>query len=217
MTEKLLKVGDYVELRMIAQGGIETNYDEIPSSRIIAFEEDNSLVISMPMVGGISSPIEVGDRFELKFVASQGSYECKAEVIEDNGYGMGSGYILRLLSELNKDRKRKYFRLDKIIPMKYSICDGNYSNEQIEASGFNISGGGMRFSSETNLERNEMISISILLDDFDEQETQLKGRIIYTEKAENDIGKYEHRVEFMDVDYETKEKLVKFCFREACR
>lgn len=217
MAEKLLKVGDYVELRQVSP--VQNAYydDGVPSCRITELNDENAITISMPMINGISSPIEIGDRFEVTFVASQGSYECKAQVTEDNGYGMGSGYELKLLSEINKNRKRKFFRLDKIIPMEYSIRDGNVLKDKIPATGFNISGGGMRFSSEINLERDDIILISILLDDYDEHETELTGRVIYTEKSENDSSRFEHRVEFVDVDFETKEKLVRFCFREACK
>ena len=101
---------------------------------------------------------------------------------------------------------------------------------------FNLSGGGVRFSSGTDIERGRIIQMNLLIGNRSGtsvgtgSETQMQktnaskeedegvivsGRVIYTDNVGDEDAVYEHRVEFTDIHPDTRERIIRYCFDEA--
>ncbi len=218
MTEGLYKTGDYVELRLLSgRKGIPGGENSLVSESIITQTgADNEIRIAMPTQRGQASPIEDGEVYELRFIASSGSFACRAQVVDDLDAEIGNGFELKLISELTKDCKRMFYRLDKVIPVSYSIVEDEHTGQMLGGTCFNLSAGGVRFSSGTDIERGRKILMNLMLDGENEVIT-VSGRVIYTDNVGQEDAVYEHRVEFTDINPDTKERIVRYCFDEACK
>lgn len=217
MPEELYKTGDYVELRLLSgrKGNPSAETSVVSESIITGTLPGNVLRITIPTQRGRSCPVEEGEVYELRFIASSGSFSCRAEVIDDPELEYGSGFALQLISELSKDSKRLFYRLEKVIPLMYSIGEEE-SGQMLGGTCFNISAGGVRFSSGTDIERGRIIRMTLMISDDDNGIT-IPGRVIYTDNVGLEDAVYEHRVEFCDISPDIKERIVRYCFDEACK
>jgi len=232
MAESLFKTGDYVELKPCGENGLSANAGSKESyeSVVTNVGRDNTVTVSLPRIGNQTVPLEEGEEYLLRFIVSSGSYECRGVVEDDSSSPLGSGYVIRLLSELTRDRKRMFFRLDKVIPVLYSLQgkeseeDNREETEEEEekqeekqkGTCFNISAGGLRFASNTDIERGENIKIYIPFGDTG-REICVTGSVIYTDNVDRENAGFEHRVRFADIDFDTAESLARYCFDEACK
>ena len=218
MTEALYKSGDYVELKLLSgRKGIPVGENSVLSESIITKTgPDNEIWIAMPTHNGQASPIEDGEVYELRFIASSGSFACMAEVVDDLDAEMGNYFELKLISELAKDSKRMFYRLDKVIPVMYSIGEEEGAGQMLGGTCFNLSAGGVRFSSGTDIERGRIIRMNLMLG-AENEDVIVTGKVIYTDNVGFEDAVYEHRVEFTDISADTKERIVRYCFDEACK
>ena len=190
-------------------------------------------------------PLEVGGRFESRFITSNGIYVCKVEVT--NRFKQENMYFLavKLISELVRDQRRQYFRLEKIRPLSYhklieeekkilvALATNKFDSdverrnmmvrlktiepEETPGSMANISGGGLKFHSDQELAKGDFIRISLLLDDSDPVPYDLFAKVIYSESLPDRELKNSHRVEFINMPKEVREKIVRYIFNEERR
>lgn len=218
MTEALYKTGDYVELKLLSgRKGKESGETSVISESIITRTDAENLIrIAMPTQRGQASPLEEGEVYELRFIASSGSFACRATVVDDMDAELGNGFELKLVSELTKDSKRMFYRLDKVIPIMYTIGEDEASGQMLGGTCFNLSAGGIRFSSGTDIERGRIIRMNLILGG-EKDDLIVSGRVIYTDNVGLEDAVYEHRVEFTDISADTKERIVRYCFDETCK
>ena len=218
MTEAFYKAGDYVELKLLSgrKGKESTETSVISESIITRTDAENLIRIAMPTQRGQASPLEEGEVYELRFIASSGSFACRATVVDDMDAGIGNGFELKLISELTKDCKRMFYRLDKVIPIMYTIAEDENTGQMLGGTCFNLSAGGVRFSSGTDIERGRTIRMNLMLDG-EKEDLIVSGRVIYTDNVGLEDAVYEHRVEFTDISADTKERIVRYCFDETCK
>ena len=218
MTEAFYKTGDYVELKLLSgrKGKESTETSVISESIITRTDAENLIRIAMPTQRGQASPLEEGEVYELRFIASSGSFECRATVVDDMDAGIGNGFELKLISELTKDCKRMFYRLDKVIPIMYTIAEDENTGQMLGGTCFNLSAGGVRFSSGTDIERGRTIRMNLMLGG-EKEDLIVSGRVIYTDNVGLEDAVYEHRVEFTDISADTKERIVRYCFDETCK
>jgi c-di-GMP-binding flagellar brake protein YcgR len=218
MTEGPYKTGDYVELKLLSgqkgDGSVESNM--ISESIITRTGSDNVIWISMPTHQGQVNPLEDNEVYEIRFIASAGSFACRARVVDDSTAESGNEFELKLISELMRDCKRMFYRLDKIIPVMYSLREDEGSGHMLGGTCFNLSGGGVRFSSGTDIERGRFILMNLMLGG-DKNGISVPGRVIYTDNVEPEEAVYEHRVEFTDISPDVREKIIRYCFDEASK
>lgn len=218
MTEAFYKTGDYVELKLLSgrKGKESTETSVISESIITRTDAENLIRIAMPTQRGQASPLEEGEVYELRFIASSGSFACRATVVDDMDAGIGNGFELKLISELTKDCKRMFYRLDKVIPVMYTIAEDENTGQMLGGTCFNLSAGGVRFSSGTDIERGRTIRMNLMLGG-EKEDLIVSGRVIYTDNVGLEDAVYEHRVEFTDISADTKERIVRYCFDETCK
>lgn len=242
MIGKILNVGDRVEMKRYSLGENPADKPRLYNSQLIDITSDTKLNISVPLEGGRIVPLEVGGRYELRFITTTGMYICKAEITNRCKQGNIYYLVMLILSELHKDQRRKYFRLDKIRPLAYhllteeedkllSLINENRFRDEFEHRSVvnrlrdiraeendgtlsNISAGGIKFHSDEILNPGDIIRISLLLDESDTEPLDLFARIIASEHAMNRNMNNEHRIEFVNINRDTREKIVKYVFSE---
>lgn len=214
MTDRLYKTGDFVELKLLSgRSGVSTgDVSYISESIITRTVSESEIRIAMPTQNGQLFPIEEGETYEIRFIASSGSFACRARVIDEDETDKGNGFGLKLISEITKDCKRMFYRLDKVIPVMYSLREDENA-PMLSGTCFNLSGGGIRFSSGTDIERGRIILMNLKLGG--EEGTIVNGRVIYTDNVGAEDAVYEHRVAFTDIHPDTRERIIRYCFDEA--
>ena len=218
MTNALYKRGDDVEHKLLYERKSKYSGEKsvISESIITRTDAENLIRIAMPTQRGQASPLEEGEVYELRFIASSGSFACRATVVDDMDAELGNGFELKLVSELTKDSKRMFYRLDKVIPLMYTIGEDEASGQMLGGTCFNLSAGGVRFSSGTDIERGRIIRMNLMLGG-EKDDLIVSGRVIYTDNVGLEDAVYEHRVEFTDISADTKERIVRYCFDETCK
>jgi c-di-GMP-binding flagellar brake protein YcgR len=233
MISKVLGVGNKIELtRSAAAENIEdARHKRTFISQILDIIDEEKMKIGMPMEQGKVIPLPINARLDACFYTEHGLYQCRLTVTDR--YKEGSIFILvvELLSDLKKYQRRQYFRLGCVIDIKYrkifeeeveEYAENN--NMVIEADDFvdgtalDISGGGIRFVSGEQLEKDKEIFIVLEITYEEQVKTYgLLGRVVVSYETKNHDGLYEHRVEFTNMQGGVRESLIKYIFEEERR
>ncbi len=230
MLSKYVCPGDKIELQAVnkiqlADGtyGTKTYISEVHD----ILGEDN-LEILMPMEKTKLILLPVDGEYDLCFYTKAGLFQCYARIIDR--YKSENIYILalELTSNLRKHQRREYYRFSCVLEMNTRVL----KEEEVEAIGKNleflvpslplkrsivvdISGGGLRFISKQPYEVGSMIYCKYtLVVDEQVKEYNLVGRVLYSGKLENRADEYEHRVQYVGIDNQTREEIIKYIFDE---
>lgn len=233
MVNRLITEGNKIDFRDIL---IQTQEKDGVSakeyaSQVLDIEENGNLRVLMPIVHGRLIPLSKGKKYEACFYTAKGLYQGDAVIIDrfktDNIYTME----IELVSDLIKYQRRQYYRLEKILPMQYTLisqeefdfitANSSFPERLMELpeyySGYtaDISGGGLRFTGKVQAERGVRIIVVF--------EIKLKGKaikyilpatVIMSFELPDNPGRFEHRVEFNGISNEYRELLIKYIFEE---
>lgn len=196
-------------------------------SQVYDILEDEQIKIAMPMVEGKVIPLPLHGRYNLCFYTPGGLYQAKA-VITDR-YKEDGLYILivELASELKKFQRRQYFRLEYAMDIKFrAVTEDEFaaaiSSEaemkylstfgMLDGISLDISGGGIRFTSREEVDKDSNIIISINIGITEEDIIGIAANIISAGKVLNRDKIYEYRAEFVGMKNSEREKLIRFIF-----
>ena len=230
MLSKFISPGDRIEMQVIGRNE-ETPEGEkkIYKSNVIAIMSEDTLEISMPMEQSKLILLPVDGEYDLVFYGTSGLYQCFARIIDR--YKSNNVYILmiELTSNLRKYQRREYYRFSCALEM----CARNLEEDEIQAiekrlpyaltSGLplkqsvivDISGGGLRFVSSQMYETGNLLYCSYSLIKGNElKEYEVIGKVLSAKELENKPGFFEHRVQYYDMDKDTREEIIKYIFEE---
>lgn len=231
MLSKFIKAGDKLELQAVVHGIGETadsrgrNY----KSTVYDILSGDTLEITMPMEKTKLILLPVDEEYDLVFFGEAGLFQCFARIIDR--YKSSNVYILvvELTSNLRKYQRREYYRFSCALEM----CARNLEEEEIQAIEsrlpyaltpglplkqsviVDISGGGLRFISSQKYEPGSMLYISYhLIKNGERKRYEVIGKVLSVRQIENRPGMWEHRVQYYDMDVETREEIIKYIFEE---
>lgn len=229
----IFKVGNKVDLRVVKReqtsNATERNYRTY-KSKIYDILEDNKLKLAMPIEGGnvILFPLE--QEFEIFFYTTNGLYQSKGKVIDRLKENNIFVLVIELTAPVEKNQRREYFRYSCTIDIKYDIVSEYESTlilqEEIEdARGkkivwkkgiiVDISGGGIRFTSDEEFTRNSYVLCRFtLIINNRMKEFCTVTKIISSQKIENRNGQYESRAKYISMSPEETEEVVRYIFIE---
>lgn len=240
MLKNVLKVGDRIELKSINQVRLMENTNRVYLSRVLDILDDYRMNIAVPIESGHLVPLEIGSRYEMSFLTNSGLYMCKCEI--KNRLKQENLYYLAvsIISELKRDQRRQYFRLEKIIPLKYRVVSEleqrlryfmekkAYKDDrekrlvsekllQLEGTQFdgtivNVSGGGIKFSSMAKHENGTSLMLDFSL--VDGLRIEAEAKVIGSAEISNSKGKIEYRCEFKKIRKDLREAIVRYVFSE---
>lgn len=230
MLTNFIEPGNKVEIQMVDQ---QKQGEEAPATYISQIQDilsENQMEIIMPMEKTKLILLPVDREYNLVIYSGTNLFQCFARVIDR--YKSNNIFILvvELTSNLRKYQRREYYRFSCALEMN----SRNLEEEEIRAieerdphsnliPGLplkrsvieDISGGGLRFLSTHSYEPGSLIYISYnLLVRGNKKEYELVGKVLSSQKMEARGGSYEHRVQYVDIDADVREEIIKYIFEE---
>ena len=232
MLSRFVEEGSKVELRALEHGLGESgaeNTTKVYQSRVLQILSEDTLEISMPMEQTRLILLPVESEYDMVFFEENSLYQCFSRIVDR--YKSNNVYVLvmELTSNLRKYQRREYYRFSCALDM----CARNLEEEEIEALEKNspyelqpglplkhsvivdISGGGLRFLSSQKDDPGGLNLCSYhLLKDGERKKYDVVGKVLAVKELENRRGMFEHRVQYYNLDVNTREEIIRFIFEE---
>ena len=218
--DKYLHVGDRVSIV----------YDnEIYNSKIVRFIKKvkgvETIVILLPTKNDFSMNTDDDKKkYEVLFYTKGGIYKGEFK-IKDRYKEDGTVPVVEIviISDLEKDQRREYFRIDYIdkVNFKVLLLKNNETGELVKYNDSwhkgtltNISGGGLRFNTSAGMENAKKMQVRFKLKDNDiDGEFDIEADVIAVNLRSNVDKKYDYRIQFSKIDKVERESIVRFVFQ----
>ncbi|MCR4595401.1 MAG: flagellar brake protein [Lachnospiraceae bacterium] len=232
MLSKYVVVGNRVELQAVKR--LNLNDDsaneerKVYSTKVYDIVSDERIELLMPMEQTKLILLPIDGEYELCFYTDNGLYQCLAKVVDR--YRDNNIYVLALdlTTNLRKYQRREFYRFSCALEMnsrellKEEIDSLNQSHNALQPELplkrsviVDISGGGLRFVSNLEYEKGSMILCNYnLVVDGVQKHYSLVGKVLSVEELENRPGVYEHRVQYVNMDVDDREEIIKYIFNE---
>ena len=231
MLSKFITEGDKIELQTLERAIVGTADDSQKLFRSSVHEilSEDTLEITMPIEQNKLILLPVDSEYDLKFYGNTGVFQCFARVIDR--YKSNNVYILvmELTSNLRKYQRREYYRFSCVLEMgarnleeteiqaieqetELSLLPGLPLKRSVIVD---ISGGGLRFMSTQRYEPDSFIYCSYhLLKKNERKKYDIVGKVLAVRELDNRPGTFEHRVQYHNLERDTREEIIKFIFEE---
>ena len=235
MDIKEIKPGSKVDLRILQEvnrnegGGNVGTY----MSSVFDIDENDNFILHMPTQGGKILLLPLNIRYEFVFTTASGLYKAEGIVTErfkqDNFYLMKS----EITSDIVKFQRREFYRMECNIPLLFiSLADDEGEAETMAkvkemikdatrpvavrglGTILDISGGGIRFISEKDLEGINFLFLHFeVIINNKKSNLEIVARVIGKE-YNPDTRKYSYRMKFLFKDTKIQERIIRFIFEE---
>ena len=232
MLSRIIKPGDRIELHTVDKNRNQSEglaqEKKVYFSQVQSLVSDERMEIVMPMEGTKLVLLPVDAVFDMYLTTFSGLYQCFVKVIDR--YKSNNVYILvvELTSNLRKNQRREYYRLSCALEMKSrELIEEEVkvveTDEAFLVPGLplkqsvivDISGGGLRFLSNQQYDQGSFIYINYRLAIRDKvKEYNVVGRVLATKVSENRKGVYEHRVQYINMNMDDREEIIRYIFEE---
>lgn len=231
MLSKFVEEGNKIELQNVEKDGEKQGEEKRRTyfSSVHEILSEDTLEITMPMENTKLILLPVDSEYNMIFYGESGLYQCFARIIDR--YKSNNVYILvvELTSNLRKYQRREYYRFSCALEMAarnleetemqaieqnipYSLTPGLPLKQSVIVD---ISGGGLRFISSQSYEPGSLIYCSYhLLKGSERKKYEVIGKVLSVKELEKREGNFEHRVQYYDMDTETREEIIKYIFEE---
>jgi len=213
---KEVSLGDKIEITLRRDKSRITVY----MSQVMDINaEENTVVCSLPILGRKLIKLPLGSAYHFLFFTSGGMTRYDVSVLEIFNEDKLHLMRVKLESVGEKEQRRGHFRLSKNLPLKFSVIDKTDEDAILNMSlddmpvGItkDISGSGIRFVSNENIEEGARIRCVLLIDN---EPFIAIAKIVYTVVLKDATYKYQYRVKFVSVLPEEQDRLVKYIFNE---
>lgn len=236
MLSDIIEAGQVVEIEAVKEKNEERRGEESRKfyrTKVFDVLSEDQLEIMMPIEKGKVILLPVDEQFNMCFYTAKGLYQCYARILDR--YKSNNVYIVvaELTSSLKKRQRREFYRLDCALEVKFRELD--QEEEKAAESGFfkpnpldapllkdgvvaDISGGGMRFLSQYRCEVGALIYCTYkLMMKNEEKPYHLVGRVLRSQELEKRPGTYENRIQYVNMDVDAREEIIKYIFEEERR
>ncbi len=235
MISKFIKAGDKIELTAVehrlAYDGTDANA-RVYASKIVDLLSEESMEILMPMEQTKLILLPVDAEFNMIVYTDTGLFQCFTRVVDR--YKSNNMYIVvvELTSNLRKYQRREFYRFSCALEM----CARNLVEEELQSIEdshplslqpnlpikrsiiVDISGGGIRFMSDTRYEPESMVYCKYsLVKEGEKVEYEIVGKVLAVKELDNRPGTYEHRVQYVNLDDRVREDIIRYIFDEERR
>ena len=215
-----LKIGTKLELELFNESGVRMDYTLI--SRFEWLLDENSAMIAAPIHEGLIYPIRTGTEMNIYLTAKLENvislYRFKARVTGRDT--VDNLALLRIEAEsgFEKVQRRKYFRLECSVAVKYRIVDSfnEFKNEGIQfkkSLAINLSGGGICLLLEEKIDVGKLVECEITT--YQNRVIRFFGKVIRYEKNQVESRfKFLAGIAYIKINENDREAVVKFIFNE---
>lgn len=234
MLSKFIAVGNRVELQAFDRAAEEAGEEaeergKVYTTRVHNILSEDTLEVVMPMEKTKLILLPVDVEYDMVFYADNGLYQCFARITDR--YKSNNVYILavELTSNLRKYQRREYYRFSCALEMSSRSLlqnevravenDPNYGLNRgmplRQSVIVDISGGGLRFLSNQKYEADQLIYVSYqLLKKGEKKKFEVIGKVLSVRELENRPGTWEHRVQYHNMNPDTREEIIQYIFEE---
>ncbi len=230
MLSKFIKEGDRIEITPMED---EEKNGELKLrkyiSRVETIVSEDTMEIAMPMEQSKLILLPVDGEFNLTIYAQTNLFQCFVRITDR--YKSNNLYMLvvELISNLRKVQRREFYRYSCALEMASRTLE----EEEIKALEskipytlqpglplkrsviVDISGGGLRFISTHQYDIGSLLYCSYyLLKDGEKKLYEVTGRVLAVKELVNRPGTFEHRVEYYNINSDTREEIIRFIFEE---
>lgn len=237
MLSDIIIPGQIVEIANVNENNedSEESIQEIKKTyrtKVFDVLSEDQLEMMMPIEKGKLILLPVDGQFDLCFYTERGLYQCYARVLDR--YKSNNIYIvvMELTSNLRKHQRREYYRLGCALAVKFRAMEKE-EIAAVEEKSFSrplsdlplkkgtiadISGGGVRIISNTKYEVGTMLYCCYTLGmKGREKSYHLAGRVLLSEEMEERPGFYELRIQYINIDIDEREEIIRYIFEEERR
>lgn len=233
MLSKYVLPGSKVELQAVQRVKIsDASQDETPkktySSKVYDVLSDDRVEILMPMEQSKMILLPIDAEYDMYFYTENGLYQCDGRVVDRYKDGNVYVLVLDLTSNLRKRQRREYYRFSCALEMnsrelleeEVASLERNVNQLQpglpLKRSIIvDISGGGLRFVANHAYNQGSVILCKYaLLFETGSKEYNLTGKVLQCQELPNRKGVYEHRVQYINMDVDEREEIIKYIFNE---
>lgn len=232
----LIAPGDKIEIRKIDKNSdkdkIKTYYSQIYD----IIEDNDTLKIAMPLMASKVILLGLDMTYEIFIINEKGMYVCQGILV--NRYREKKLFIaeIKLYTKLEKFQRRQFFRLDTNIAIKYKVIKDEevekfllskteeqrntvfLDKEYLDGITLDISGGGLRFTSDKPHKRGEYIKLEFSATSQGSQiHFSIIAEIVLSDKVPNRTEIFDHRVSYYMISNRAREDLIKYIFEEERR
>lgn len=232
MLSKFITAGCKLELQAVnrVNGEDKEEAKKVYTSKVYDIISEDRMEIAMPMEQTKLILLPVDGEYDIIFYGNNNNlYQCFARIIDR--YKSNNSYILvvEMTSNLRKIQRREYYRFSCALEM----CARPLMEEEVKAVEqkeayfltpglplkrsviVDISGGGLRFMSDQQYEPGSLIYCTYhLVSEKENTECEIVGKILGAREIENKKGTYEHRVQYVNMGADEREKIIKYIFEE---
>lgn len=238
MLSDIISVGQIMELQALHRKPLEEGEEEqervvedrgrVYRSKVFDVLSEDQLEIMMPIENSKVITLMVDEEYDMWFYAGNMLYQCYGRILDR--YKSNNIYIavVELTSSLKKHQRREFYRLDcamkmasrRLDPAELRLAEqGRVSSlpRQPLAQGtvVDISGGGMRFITNDKYGKNSMIYCTYYLEKKGEKKQyHMVGKVLSVRELGDRPGNYEHRVQYVNLEREAREDIIKYIFEE---
>lgn len=243
MFKDIASVGDKLEMVKINNQGNIVNESKRHVSVVYELDETDYVSIAIPIENSRLVPLEIGTYYIIYVYSKTGLYQCKAKVISK--FRIQSAYAaqIQIISDLEKQQRRQFFRLDMVQDMSFRILMEDEwdeikklydsfidktsiqeSIEQLQTKNMyrwqegvmvDISGGGMKFNSKEVCKEDDILQVKFLLEtESGPKKLLLYARVINCSEAKNLPKVYSKRVAFIKMKRDEREAIIRYIFEK---
>lgn len=198
--EKYLKVGD--KLRIVERDMLSHKENEY-KSQLLDIKGD-ILYIAVPIVEGALVPIHTGGVVKILFFKKEGVFYFYANVLERSKDVKIPYLVVQKISDLEKLQRRNFYRLEVSLPVKFKQLDNSEESEGIVKD---ISGGGLKLHTLSQLQMDQSIEICLCLECYN---INIIGKVVRIEKIDSKF--YEYGIYFVEINEKDRDKIIRFIF-----
>lgn len=195
-------------------------------SQITQILGEDKVEVLMPVKASKMILLPQNAIYNMTTYSSNGGYQCEVKVTER--YKRANNYyqVLELTSDIKKSQRREYFRHDCSMPITSRQLedhekDGMGWDENLvgqDATAIDIGGGGMRFLTIENYEKDELIVCCFSLKfKTGPYNIQTLCRVVNIRPMMDEQGNNEVRVQFEHISVEDREQIIQYIFEEERR
>ncbi len=216
MLHNAVTLGDKIELTK------KTEITEADTYYSMIYEilDDKKIMIQAPIEAGRIIPLEKEIIYYACIYTDRGLYRGEVELTRRLKDGKLHYLELTLITPMKKYQRRQYYRMNCILSFQYFMEDQDIVDEDHKYQGtlLDISGGGIRFSTDQQLNAEARIKCHLKLKLTDYSiELEAAGVVLQSKVIEPDQDHFQNRVMFDELGLEDREKIIKFIFEEERR
>ncbi len=229
MADKLISVGNKIEINIIKDRNVRNDEEKVTYvSQILDFDGEQ-IVAALPIREGHLVTLEVNSNLECYFYTGSGIYKAHAHIT--SRYKQGNLYMmnLELKDELKKFQRRQFFRLPCNIittlrtmgvsevldySMKHEVKD-NPDAEVVQGVIVDISGGGTRVFSKSRYKSGDYVYMNFPLEmNIGIKNVSVLAKVISSSELAGRQGYCDNRLQFKEIPASLRDSIVKYIFEQ---